>query len=62
VHLLSIISLHIFDLLFDSLISYLYMRVLKLFLGKIFFLQIFLQFQILCVKRLDGPTLIEYSV
>jgi hypothetical protein len=36
--------LHVFELLFDCLISYLYMRVLKLTLGKIIFLQIFLWF------------------
>jgi hypothetical protein len=30
------------------------MRVLKLFLGKYIFLQIFLKFQIFNVKRLDG--------
>jgi len=33
------------------------MRVLKLALGNNIFLQIFLQFQIFSVKRLDGPTL-----
>jgi len=38
--------LHIFELLFDCLINYLYMRVLKLTLGKIIFLQIFLWFQL----------------
>jgi hypothetical protein len=33
------------------------MRVLKLFLGKNIFLQIFLQLQIFCVKRPDNPPL-----
>jgi len=38
------------------------MRVLKLFLGKKKILQIFLQFQIFCVKRLDGPPLVSGRV
>jgi len=33
------------------------MRVLKLFLGKIIFQQIFSLFQIFSVERLDGPVL-----
>jgi hypothetical protein len=41
----------------DCFISWLYMRVLKLTLGKNIFLQIFLQFQIFSVKRPDGPIL-----
>jgi hypothetical protein len=36
------LSLHILEMLFDYLISYLYMGILKLNLGKIIFLQIFL--------------------
>jgi len=54
---LSIISLHIFELLFDCLISYLYMCVLKLTLGKIIFLQIFSLCSVSSVKRPDEPVL-----
>jgi hypothetical protein len=38
--------LHIFAMLFDCFISWLYMRVLKLTFGKNNFLHIFLKFQI----------------
>jgi hypothetical protein len=52
---LSIISLHIFNLLFDCLINYLYMRVLKLTLGKIIIsANLFLYFQLFSVKCPDG--------
>jgi hypothetical protein len=46
-----------FELLFDYLFSYLYMRDLKLTLRKIIFLQIFLLFSTSSVKRPDGPIL-----
>jgi len=40
---LSFISRHIFEMLSDCFISWLYMYFLELILGKIFFMQIFLQ-------------------
>jgi hypothetical protein len=54
---LNHISLHIFELLFDCLISYLYVRVLKLTLEKTVFLQIFPLFSASSVKCLDGSIL-----
>jgi hypothetical protein len=51
---LSFISLLSFEMLPDCVISGLYMRVLKLTLEKIIFLQIFLKFQIFSVKCVDG--------
>jgi hypothetical protein len=49
--------LHIFEMLFDCFISWSYMCVLKLFLGKYIFLQFFHKFQIFSVKRPDGSLL-----
>jgi hypothetical protein len=46
--------LHIFEMLFDYFISWLYMCVLKLTLGNIIFLQIFLRFLFFSVKHPDG--------
>jgi hypothetical protein len=54
---LSFISLHIFEMLSDCFISWLYMRVLELILGKIFFLQIFLQSLFFSVKHSNSLSL-----
>jgi hypothetical protein len=54
---LSFISLYIFNMLFECFISWLYMCVLKMTLGKIFFLQIFLQFLFFSVKHPNGLSL-----
>jgi hypothetical protein len=51
--LLSIISCYIFEMLFNFFISYLYMRVLKLTLGKKKNLYISLCFLTSSVKRPD---------
>lgn len=59
---LSIMFLHIFEMLFDYYISWLYMRVLEVLFGKYIFLQFFLKFHIFNVKRPDGCDLDGWTV
>jgi hypothetical protein len=56
---LLIISWYIFEMLFNCFISYLYMCVLKLTLGKIIFLQISFCFSASSVKRPDALVFVD---